>query len=61
MLLVIEAHLHSLNLRLVLEDWVKNELIPKHMQECILQETPDEYNRAYFPTTKVLRNVTQQA
>ena len=61
MLLVMEAHLHSLNLRLVLEDWVKNELIPKHKQEGVLLETPDEYNRAYFPTIKDLRNVAQQA
>ena len=59
--LVTEAHLHNLNLKLVLEDWVRNQLIPKHKQEGILQETPNHYNRGYFPTTKDLRNVAQQA
>ena len=58
---VTEAHLHNLNLKLVLEDWVRNQLIPKHKQEGILQETPNHYNRGYFPTTKDLRNVAQQA
>jgi len=39
----------------------ENQLIPKHKQEGILQETPNHYNRGYFPTTKDLRNVAQQA
>ena len=58
---VTEAHLHNLNLKLVLEDWVRNQPIPKHKQEGILQETPNHYNQGYFPTTKDLRNVAQQA
>ena len=60
-LLVTEAHLHNLHLKLVLDDWVKNHLIPKHKQEGVIQETPSQYDRAYFPTTKDLRNVAQQA
>ena len=54
-MLVTEAHLHNLHLKLVLVDWVKNHLIPKHEQEGVM------YDRAYFPTTKNLRNVAQQA
>ena len=57
-LLVTEAHLHNLHLKLVLDDWVKNHLIPKHKQEVfqllsrisVIQETPSQYDRAYFPT-----------
>ena len=60
-LLITEAHLHNLHLKLVLNDWVKNHLIPKHKQEGVLQETPSQYDRAYFPMTKDLRNVAQQA
>ena len=60
-LLVTEAHLHNLHLKLVLDDWVKNHLIPKHKQEGVIQETPSQYDRAYFPTTKDLCNVAQQA
>ena len=60
-LLVTESHLHNLHLKLVLDDWVKNHLIPKHKQEGVIQETPTQYDRAYFPTTKDLCNVAQQA
>jgi len=54
---------HQLMLPVIkgLEDWVRNQLIPKHRQEGILQETPNYYNWGYFPTTKDLRNVAQQA
>ena len=41
--------------------WVKNHLIPKHKQEGVIQETPSQYDSAYFPTTKDLCNVAQQA
>ena len=51
-LLVTEAHFHNLHLKLVLDDWVKNHLIPKQKQEGVIQETTSQYDRAYFPTTK---------
>ena len=52
---VTEAHLHNLHLKLVLDDWVKNHLIPIGViQEGVIQETPSEYDRTYFPTTKDL-------
>ena len=60
-LLVTESHLHNLHFKLVVDDWVKNHLIPKHKQEGVIQETPTQYDRAYFPTTKDLRNAAQQA
>ena len=41
-LLVSETHIHNLNLKLVFEDWVRNELIPKHKREGIIQETPSQ-------------------
>ena len=60
-LLVTESHLHNLHFKFVVDDWVKNHLIPKHKQEGVIQETPTQYDSAYFSTTKDLRNVAQQA
>ena len=54
-LCVTEAHLHNLHLKLVLDDWVKNHLIPIGViQEGVIQATPSGYDRTYFPTTKDL-------
>ena len=50
---VTEAHLHNLNLKLVLKDWVKNQLIPKHKREGIIQETPTSTTGAISPLPRI--------
>ena len=50
-----------MSLKLVVHDWVTKILIPKQLQDGILNELPNPYNRAYFPTKKDLRNVAHRA
>ena len=47
--LVQGACLPQVALIVAVQDWVKKELIPRHLKGQIT-ETPSEYSRAYFPT-----------
>ncbi|XP_065891799.1 uncharacterized protein [Dysidea avara] len=59
--LVRDTRLNLVSLKLVVHDWVTKILIPKQLQDGILNELPNPYNRAYFPTKKDLRNVAHRA
>ena len=53
--LVQGACLTQMALILAVRDWVKRELIPRHLQEGQITEAPSEYSRAYFPTKEDIR------
>jgi len=38
-------------------DWVKKELILRHLKEGQITETPSEYRKAYFPTKEGIRSM----
>ena len=46
---------------LAVRDWVKKELIPRHLQEGHITEAPSEYSRAYFPTKEDICSMAQRA
>ena len=48
--LVQGACLPQVALIVAVRDWVKKELIPRHLKEGQITETLSEYSRAYFPT-----------
>jgi len=52
------SRLSQISLHLALNDWIKNELIPEHIQNGILTQTPHELDRRYFPTSTDLRVMT---
>ena len=59
--LVSNSYLSQVSLKLSLNEWVKKELIPQHIQQGILENKPSEYDGHYYPTTKDLRNITKSA
>ena len=54
--LVQGACLPQVALIVAVRDWVK-ELIPRHLKEGQITETPSEYSRAYFPTKEGIRSM----
>ena len=38
-----------------LKTWVERELIPKHLQDGVIDEQPSQYNRAYYLNTEDIR------
>ena len=59
--LVQGACLTQMALILAVRDWVKKELIPRHLQEGQITEAPSEYSRAYFPTKEDIRSMARRA
>ena len=59
--LVRHSRLSQISLHLALNDWIKNELIPEHIQNGILTHTPHEHDRQYFPKSTDLRVMTRKA
>lgn len=59
--LVRDTRSNLVSLKLVVQNWVTKVLIPQQIQEGILNEPPQPFNRAYFPTKKDLRNVAHRA
>jgi len=59
--LVGDTRLTALSLKLVIDNWVSKVLIPKHMEEGIIEKLPQSLNRAYFPTRKDLLNMSHKA
>ena len=55
------SRLSQISLHLALNDSIKNELIPEHIQNGILTQTPHELDRRYFPTSTDLRVMTWKA
>ena len=47
--------LTQMALILAIRDWVKKELIPRHLPEGVIMKPPSDYNRAYFPTREDIR------
>ena len=54
--LVQGACLPQVALILAVRNWVKKELIPRHLKDQIT-ETPSEYSRAYFPTKEGIHSM----
>jgi len=50
--LVQGACLPQVALIVAVRDWVKKELIPRHLKEGQITEAPSEYCRAYFQPRK---------
>ena len=59
--LVQGAWLTQMALILAVWDWVKKELIPRHLQEHQITEASCEYSRAYFSTKEDIRSMAQRA
>ena len=59
--LISDVHINRLTLKLVLDDCIENELIPRHIREGIIAEIPHPYNRSYHPTKRDLQNMVQAA
>ena len=59
--LVQGACLTQMALILAVRDWVKKELIPRHLREGQITEAPSEYSRAYFPTKEDIRSMARRA
>ena len=59
--LVSDTRLSALSLKLVIDNWVAKVLIPKQLEEGIIEEVPQPFNRAYFPTKKDLCNMSHKA
>ena len=53
------ACLTQMALILAIRDWVKKELIPRHLPEGVIMKPPSDYNRAYFPTKEDIRSMTK--
>ena len=47
--------------KLTIQYWVKNELIPQHLHEGILEQPLQPFSCSYFPTNKDLRNMAHHA
>ena len=50
--LVRHSHLGQISLVLALRDWIKHELIPRHLRDGTLSQVPNEHDRRYFPTAE---------
>ena len=59
--LVQGACLPQVTLTVAVQDWVKKELIPRHLKEGQITEAPSEYSRAYFPTKDGIRSMAWKA
>ena len=59
--LVQGAYLTQMALILAVRDWVKKELIPKHLREGVITTAPSDYSRAYFPTKEDIRYMARRA
>ena len=53
--LVRHSRLSQISLHLAVNDWIRNELIPKHLQNRVLTQPPQENDRRYFPTSTDFR------
>ncbi len=58
--LICNSHLSQMSLMLALRDWIKHQLIPRHLQEGILATPPSDYNRRYFPSVKDVQNMSRR-
>ena len=59
--LVQGACLPQVALIVAVRDWVKKDLIPRHLKEGHITETPSEYSRAYFLTKEGIRSMAWRA
>ena len=59
--LVQGAYLTQMALILSVRDWVKKELIPKHLREGVITTAPSDNSRAYFPTKEDIRYMARRA
>lgn len=59
--LVNDVRLTPISLKMAIQDWVRKELIPQHLNDGILERPPQPFNRSYFPTNKDLRNIAHEA
>ena len=57
--LVTHSHLSQISLMLAVKEWVNQELIPRHLQQGVLNSRPSQFDRRYFPTVDDLRNMTR--
>lgn len=55
----LDVHINRLTLKLVLDDWIQNELIPRHLCEGVISQPPNQFNRAYYLTKSDLQNLVQ--
>ena len=53
--------LSQISLYLALNDWIRNELIPEHIQTGVILQFPHEHDHSYFPTSTDLRVMTWKA
>ena len=59
--LVQESLLGQRALRMSLKTWVERELIPRHIQDGVIDEQPSQYNRAYYPNAEDIRVMVKKA
>ena len=59
--LVRHSHLSQISLVLALRDWIKHELIPRHLRDGTLSQIPNEHDRRYFPTAEDVKNMSKRA
>ena len=59
--LVQESLLSQRALRMSLKTWVEGELIPKHLQDGVIDEQPSLYNRVYYPNAEDIRVTVKKA
>ena len=59
--LISDVHINRLTLKLVLDDWIETDLIPRHLREGTISEPPNEFNRSYYPTKRDMQNLVQAA
>lgn len=58
--LITHSHLSQMSLMLALRSWIKDELIPNHIQSNILKDKPSEFDRRYYPTVEDIRNISRK-
>ena len=58
--LVQHSHLNQMSLSLALKHWINHELIPQHLKQGILTESPHKFDRRYFPTTEDVKNMSRK-
>ena len=59
--LVRHSRLSQISLHLAVNDWIRNKLIPEHIQNGTILQFPHEHDRRYFPTSTDLRVMTRKA
>ena len=59
--LVRYSRLSQISLHLALNDWIRNELIPEHIQTGVILQFTHEHDYRYFPTSTDLRVMTRKA